>query len=127
MHWRQNRQDSLWKRLAVRIPQVLRNLDVDRRLHLVAYMESALPEGFSGSGAAPGGSDHGHMVCSYQLPTRAVGRGLQPFQRCGHCPFALLAKMAEHAYGDSRRKWSEVELPAPTLAVSESLAALPAV
>ena len=46
-------------------------------------------------------------------------------QRCGHCLFALLAEMAEHAYGDTRRKWPEVELPAPTLVLSNSLAALP--
>ena len=43
------------------------------------------------------GSDHGHMVHTYQLPTRAIGRGLQPLQRRGHCLFALLAEMAEHA------------------------------
>ena len=43
-------------------------------------MESALPKGLLGYGAASGGNDHGHMVCSHQLPTRAIGRGLQPFQ-----------------------------------------------
>ena len=71
----------------------------------------------------PRGSDHGHMVRAYQLPTRAIGRGLQPLQR-RHCPFALLAEMAEHTYGDARRKWPEVELPAPTLIVSCSPATL---
>ena len=28
----------------------------------------------------------------------------QPLQRRGHCPFALLAEMAEHAHGDARWK-----------------------
>ena len=48
----------------------------------------------------------------------------KPLQRRGHCPFALLAEMAEHAYGDARREWPEVELPAPTLVVSYSPATL---
>ena len=49
---------------------------------------------------------------------------LEHIQRRGHCPFALLAEMAEHAYGDARREWPEVELPAPTLDVSYSPATL---
>ena len=83
-------------------------------------MESALPQGFPRYGTAPGGSDHGHMVRDYQLPTRATRRDLQPLQRRGLCLFALLTEMAEHTYGDARREWPEVELPAPTLAVSYS-------
>ena len=40
--------------------------------------------------------DHGYMVHDYQLPTRAIGRGLRPLQRRGYCPFAILAEMVEH-------------------------------
>ena len=90
----------------------------------MVYMESALPQGLPRYGTASGGSDHGHMVRAYQLPTRATGRGLQSLQRRDHCPFALLAEMAEHTYGDARREWPEVELPAPTLAISYSPATL---
>ena len=70
-------------------------------------MESALPQGFPRYGTTPRGSDHGHMVRAYQLPTMVTGRGLQPLQRRGHCPFALLAEMTEHAYGDARWEWRE--------------------
>ena len=52
---------------------VSRNLDVDRKLHLVVYMESVLPKGLPRYDTAPGGSDHGHMVRAYQLPMRATG------------------------------------------------------
>ena len=72
---------------------------------VTVYMESALPQGLPRYGTTPEGSDHGHMVHAYQLPTRAIGRGLQPLQRRDHCPFALLAEMAEHTYGDARREW----------------------
>ena len=85
-------------------------------------MESTLPKCLPNFGTLPGGTDHGYIVCNYQLPMRAIKRGLRPLQRRGHCPFALLAEMAEHAYGDARREWPEVELPAPTLAVFYSLA-----
>ena len=37
----------------------------------------------------------------------------------------FLAEMAEHAYGEPRKKWREVELPAPTMVVSFSHATLP--
>ena len=70
---------------------------------------------------------HNTLLRAYQLPTRATRGGLQPLQRRGHCPFALLAEMAEHAYGDARREWPEVELLAPTLAVSYSPATLSSV
>ena len=56
---------------------------------------------------------------------RAAGRGLQPLQRHGHCMFTLLAKMEEHADGDTSRKRPEVELPTPTLVVSYSPPTLP--
>ena len=89
-------------------------------------MESMLPKGLPRSGTPPGGSDRGYMVHTYQeLPMRAIGRGLQPLQRRGCCPFTLLAEMAENAHGDARRKWPKVELPAPTLVVSYSHATLP--
>ena len=65
-------------------------------------MESAVPQGLPRYCMAPRGSDHGHMVRAYQLPTRATRGGLQPLQQRDHCPFALLAEMAEHAYGDAR-------------------------
>ena len=90
-------------------------------------MESELPQGLPRYGTAPRGSDHGHMVHAYQLPTRETGGGLQPLQRRGHCPFVLLAKMAEHTYGDARREWPDVELPSPTLVVSYSPATLSSV
>ena len=96
-------------------------------INLVVYMENALPQGLPRYGTAPGGSDHGHMVRAYQLPTRATGIGLQPLQRRDHCPFALLAEMAELTYGDARREWPEVELPTPTLVVSYSPATLSSV
>ena len=93
----------------------------------MVYMESALPQGLPRYGTAPEGSDHGHMVRAYQLPTRATGRDLQPLQRRDHCPFTLLTEMAEHTYGDARREWPKVELPAPTLVVSYSPATLSSV
>ena len=40
---------------------------------------------------------------------------LQPLRWHGHCPFTVLAEMEERAHGDTRKKWTEVELPAPTL------------
>ena len=70
-------------------------------------------------------SDHGYLVSDDQLPSWAIGRGLEPLQRCGHCLFALLAKMAEDTDGDSKRKRPKVELPAPTLAVYYSPPTLP--
>ena len=48
-----------------KIANIPGHLDVDRRLHPVVCMESALPKGLSGSDAAPGGSDHGHIVCTF--------------------------------------------------------------
>ena len=81
-------------------------------------------KGFPGLGTTPRGSDHGYLVRAYQLPTRTTGRGLQPLQRRDHYPLAFLAEMAEHTYGDARREWPEVELPAPTVVVSYSPATL---
>ena len=43
-----------------------------------------LPKGFPRSGTPPKGIDHGYMARDYQLPTRAIGRGLWPLQQCGH-------------------------------------------
>ena len=43
----------------------------------------------------------------------------------GHFLLTLLVEMQEHADGDARRKWFEVELPAPMLAVSDSPLTLP--
>ena len=88
-------------------------------------MESVLPKGLPRYGMTPGGSDHGHMVHAYQLYMWAIGRGLQPLQRRGHYPFALLTKMAEHADGAARREHPKVELPAPMLAASYSPPTLP--
>ena len=87
-------------------------------------MERTLPKGLPRSGTPPGGIDHEYMVLD-QLPTRAIGRGLWPLQRRGHCLFALLAEMAEHADGEEMRKRLEVELPDPTLDVSYSRPTLP--
>ena len=50
-------------------------MDVDRGLNLVVGLESTMPKGLPSSGLAARGSDHGYMVRSYQLPTRAIGRG----------------------------------------------------
>ena len=88
-------------------------------------MESTLPKCLPNFGTLPGGTDHGYIVCNYQLPMRAIKRGLRPLQRRGHCLFALLAEMAEHADGEEMRKRLEVELPDPTLDVSYSRPTLP--
>ena len=65
----------------------------------MACMESMLPKGIPRSGTPSRGIDKGYMVHDYQLTMRAIGRGLQPLQRCGHYPFALLAEKAEHTDG----------------------------
>ena len=78
MHERYNRQDPVCESLVDCIPSVLRDFDVDRRLHLVVCMESTLPKGLPRSGTSPEGIDHGYMVHDYQLPTRAIRQGLWP-------------------------------------------------
>ena len=70
-------------------------------------MESTLLKGLPRFGMLPGGSDRGYMVRDYKLPTRAIGRGLQPLQRCGHCLFALLAEMTEYIDGDVRGEMAQ--------------------
>ena len=70
-----------------------------------------------GECACFGGSSHYVQKITQMLcPNICIHRG--------HCPFALLAEMVEHTYGDARREWPEVELPTPTLVVSYSPATL---
>ena len=76
------------------------------------YGNHIVCEGLPRSGTPSRGIDHGYMVCDYQPPMRTIGRGLHPLQRCGHCPFALMAEMAEHTNGHTR--FQVVELLAPT-------------
>ena len=78
------------ERFAYRIPSIPGDLDVDRMLHPLVFLESTMPKGLPRSGTPQEGTDHGYMVHDYQLPTRAIGRGLRPLQRRGHSPFALM-------------------------------------
>ena len=66
-------------------------------------------KGLPRSGTPSRGNDDGYMVCDYQFPTKAIGQGLRSLQQRGHCLFALLVEIVEHANGDTRRKWLEVE------------------
>ena len=79
------------ERFAYRIPSIPGDLDVDRMLHPLVFLESTMPKGLPRSSTPPGGTDHGFLIRNYQLPSWAIGRSLQPLKRCGHCPFALLA------------------------------------